>query len=161
MAARQFRRSGAAVPREELAAEARFALAYAASLFDETRGVPFGAYARLVIRHRLAEVVEQGLRGRRGPVVAFTDFAAGLLPGAAPFEPVCPRTPACDRAAAARELIDRVRGALPPRWFGVLALYYGEGHTLEEVGRHLGVSRERARQLLAKAVRRARELAGP
>jgi DNA-directed RNA polymerase sigma subunit (sigma70/sigma32) len=49
LAWRQYHRCGRMVPLEELQGEARLALAYAASLFDEGRGVPFGAYVTMVI----------------------------------------------------------------------------------------------------------------
>src|SRR5438067_2093127 len=58
LAGEQSRRCGRAVPAKELLGEARLALAYAASRFEEGRGVPFGAYATMVIRHRLAQAVD-------------------------------------------------------------------------------------------------------
>jgi RNA polymerase sigma factor (sigma-70 family) len=157
LARRQFRRCGRTVPLEDLAGEARLALAYAASLYQEARGVPYGAYVTLVVRHWLAQAVTRWRRGGRLDHVRFTDLAGhGPGPKDSPFDPPCPRTREPGREAATREALDRVRRVLPPRWFGLLQLYFAQGCTLEEIGTRLGVSRERVRQLLGKALRRAR-----
>ena len=66
--------------------------------------------------------------------------------------------------AAARQLLkEQIRGALSvlnPREREVLEMRFGLGdgqeHTLEEVGRHFGVTRERIRQIEAKALRKLR-----
>src|SRR2546430_2338870 len=52
----------------------------------------------------------------------------------------------------------QVGRALPPRWYSVLSLHYVKGLSFEEVGKQLGMSRERARQILRKAAKRAREV---
>jgi RNA polymerase primary sigma factor len=57
--------------------------------------------------------------------------------------------------------LERALGTLPPRDAKILRLYFGlEGgreHTLDEIGRLLGVTRERVRQLRDRALRRLRE----
>jgi RNA polymerase primary sigma factor len=66
--------------------------------------------------------------------------------------------------AAARQLLkEQVRGALAAlseREREVLEMRFGlqdgQEHTLEEVGRHFGVTRERIRQIEAKALRKLR-----
>jgi len=66
--------------------------------------------------------------------------------------------------AAARQLLkEQIRGALSvlnPREREVLEMRFGlsdgQEHTLEEVGRHFGVTRERIRQIEAKALRKLR-----
>ncbi len=66
--------------------------------------------------------------------------------------------------AAARQLLkEQIRGALAvlnPREREVLEMRFGlsdgQEHTLEEVGRHFGVTRERIRQIEAKALRKLR-----
>jgi RNA polymerase sigma factor (sigma-70 family) len=157
LARTQFRRCGRKVPLDELAGEARLALVYAAGLFDEGRGVPFGAYVTMVVRHWLVQAVTRWRRRGRLDHVCFTELSS---PDAAdersPFDPPCPRGQNPAQEAADREVVDRVRRSMPPRWFALLRLYFVEEHTLEEIGVQIGVSRERVRQLLAKALRRAR-----
>ena len=66
--------------------------------------------------------------------------------------------------AAARQLLkEQIRGALAvlnPREREVLEMRFGlmdgQEHTLEEVGKHFGVTRERIRQIEAKALRKLR-----
>jgi RNA polymerase sigma factor (sigma-70 family) len=138
--------------------EARFALTYGSSLYDEARGVPFGAYVTMVIRHRLARVVTEWRRGGRLDFVFFTDLAKREAGGdVLPFDPPCRLRNEPGEEVAARELLERVRGTLPPRWYSLLELYYSEECTLQEIGEQVGLSRERVRQLIAKAIRRARE----
>ena len=74
----------------------------------------------------------------------------------APEEPV--------EREAVREAVHRLLDVLPPRERNVLRLRFGIGRqapaTLEEIGRHLGVTRERVRQLEISALRRLRIPAG-
>ncbi|MGD2157571.1 MAG: sigma-70 family RNA polymerase sigma factor [Anaerolineales bacterium] len=60
-----------------------------------------------------------------------------------------------------REHLGEVLETLPPREVRILRLRYGlpdgESHTLQEVGRKVGVSRERVRQIEAQALRRLRK----
>ena len=59
-----------------------------------------------------------------------------------------------------KEQIHNILGALSEREREVLEMRFGlldgEDHTLEEVGRHFGVTRERIRQIEAKALRKLR-----
>ena len=75
-------------------------------------------------------------------------------------------TSALDALAASNQL-DRLRcflTRLPERERLILGYRYGldgeEPHSLEETGRHLGVTRERIRQLEERALRRIREMDG-
>ena len=72
-------------------------------------------------------------------------------------------SPAPDEAATSamlRELLQDILQALPPREVRILQLRYGlvdgETYTLEEVGKKLGVTRERVRQIEAQALSRLR-----
>ena len=59
-----------------------------------------------------------------------------------------------------REHLDSVLDGLPPREVRILQLRYGlldgQAYTLEEVGRKMGVTRERVRQIEAQALSRLR-----
>jgi RNA polymerase primary sigma factor len=59
-----------------------------------------------------------------------------------------------------REQVEKLLATLPPREARVLRLRFGmrdgRAHTLEEVGHKLGVTRERARQIASKALRKLR-----
>lgn len=59
-----------------------------------------------------------------------------------------------------RNHLDEVLGSLPPREVRILQLRYGlldgQSYTLEEVGRKMGVTRERVRQIEAQALSRLR-----
>jgi RNA polymerase primary sigma factor len=59
-----------------------------------------------------------------------------------------------------REHLDIVLNGLPPREVRILQLRYGlldgQAYTLEEVGRKMGVTRERVRQIEAQALSRLR-----
>ena len=157
LAWRQYHRCGRTVPLEELQGEARLALSYAASLYDEGRGVPFGAYVTMVIRHRLMQAVTIWRRGGRLDHICFADLLAQNPEGGGQaFEPVCPHSREAEEEAALQELVDQIRRVVPARWFMLLELYFVREYTLEEIGMQLAISRERVRQLLAKAVARAR-----
>ena len=58
------------------------------------------------------------------------------------------------------EQVKRALGTLSPKEKEILRLRFGIGeeseHTLEEVGRHFSVTRERIRQIEAKALRKLR-----
>jgi RNA polymerase sigma factor (sigma-70 family) len=139
------------VPADELTAEALYGLTYAASLYDPARGVPFGAYATMVIRHRLTLLALAWRRARR---------VLGRMPGADrddPWEAEARPGPDAAATTATHDLCDRVRDVLPPRWYAVLRLHHGEGRTLEEIGTRFGVTRQRVRELVVKATERVRE----
>jgi RNA polymerase sigma factor (sigma-70 family) len=139
------RRYARDMPVDELIAEALYALTYAAGIFDEKREVPFGAYANMVIKHRLIQAILSWRRARRvGPMPLLFD-------GEGEWEAESRPGPDVPTTTATQEMCDRVRRALPARWFAVLHLYHGEGRTLEEIGDHLGVSRQRVQQLVIKA----------
>ena len=59
-----------------------------------------------------------------------------------------------------RDHLNEVLGSLPPREVRILQLRYGlldgQSYTLEEVGRKMGVTRERVRQIEAQALSRLR-----
>ncbi|HTU23476.1 MAG TPA: sigma-70 family RNA polymerase sigma factor, partial [Gemmataceae bacterium] len=137
--------------------EAHYGLIYAASRFDESRGVPFGAFATLAIRHRLTQVTTVWQRGGRRAVLTFTDLAALRGEASAHPDPPCSRTTSPEQEASNRDLITWIHALLPPRWFTLLQMHFAHNYTLEEIGSRYGISRERVRQLLGKAIQRIRQ----
>lgn len=82
---------------------------------------------------------------------------------ALPATPISALGPAPDEALetkALRREVTAVLATLRPREEKVAAMYFGlhgyEPHTLEEIGEHFGVHRERPRQILAKILRKLR-----
>lgn len=150
LAWRYARQQARDVPPDELIAEALYGLTYAAGMFDEARRVPFAAYAALVIRHRLMQLVRTWRRARRA-----VSYPVGSSYDDAPWEAADDR-PAPDlvSGASAREVCERVRRVLPARWYKILRLRYAEGWTYGEIGDYLGVSRQWVPHLIEKATRR-------
>ena len=146
------RRKVCDVPAEELISEALYALTCAAAEFDEARGVPFEAYARLVIRRRLGRVVVSWRRARRIRLVPVRRNSKDR------GWDVEDRQQPPDQCAqlAAREFCEQVRQILPARWYDALRLHHVEGHSLAQVARRLGITHVRARQLVIKARDQAR-----
>lgn len=138
------------VPADELIAEALYGLTYAAGLFCESRRVPFPAYATLVIRHRLTHAVRTWRRAARE-----VPYPAAPLSGDEPWEAPDYR-PEPDLGVGAREMCDRIRRLLPAQWYAILRLHHAEGRTFQEIANHFGLSRQRIRQLFAKATTRVR-----
>ncbi len=146
------RGEGRRVPVDELFAEALFGLAYANHLFDPSRNVPFKKYAIMVICHRLRHLIA-GFR-RREREVPLPRLAH------APEEEWQPAAPEAGEDAGrdldAVELWDRVRRSLPRRQYELLRLHYETGCSLAQIGRRLGVSRQRVSQLFGRAMTRLR-----
>ena len=152
--AKSFARSTSA-PLDELQGEALLALARAASEFDDSRGVPFGAWAAILIRRHFITVVDRWIRTARR-CRSFSSLSDVL-----PFEQAAEQEESdCERREAeeaARRAVERLREEMPERWFAAIWQHHGKGLTLKDVGEQLGVSRERARQLVWKGERRAME----
>jgi RNA polymerase sigma factor (sigma-70 family) len=147
------RRRARDVPADELIAEALYGLTYAAGMFDEGRQVPFPAYAVLVIRHRLGQLIRAWRRARRAAPYPARVVAADDAPWEAADDRPRPDLVA---GASARELCDRVRRVLPAQWYAVLRLRHAEGWTFQEIGDHFGVSRQFVQQVVEKATHRVR-----
>jgi RNA polymerase sigma factor (sigma-70 family) len=141
------------MPADELIAEALYGLTYAAGLYQEERGLAFGAYARLVIRHRLTQCTMHWRRARRArsfPIVAGTE-------GPIEWEAEdCSGPDACADSAAS-EMCHRVRAVLSDRLYNVLCLRHAEGRTLTEIASRMGISRQRVRQLMMMARNQVRQ----
>lgn len=146
LASKFYRRSARLVPLDDLIGEAYHAIAYAAGMFDESRGVPFGAYCMMVVCQRLHYAIQV----KRTPGL-YSDIIDDA------FDPVCLRSCKPDDMLLVEEEIEFLRVQIPREWFNAAMLYFGHGYTLEEVGQQLGITRERVRQLLNEATARAAE----
>jgi len=137
------------MPIDELSAEALFGLTYASSLFDEEYGVPFSAYAFMVIRHQLTAAVRNWRKAKRAGQYL------GSLDGFIRETEVLPK-PVLAEGLEAHEMCEQVRRVIPARWYEVIYQYHAEGQTLDAIGQRLGVTRQRVRQLLVQATKRVR-----
>ena len=121
-----------------------------------------------------AVAADLGMRSRR--VVAALETKVRPISLEAPIYEEGDRMPADviadsgvlpDMEIVLKESVERVRaavGSLGDRDAEVIALLYGEEDgpmTLQEVGEHMGISRERVRQLRDRALRRLRQQLGP
>jgi RNA polymerase sigma factor (sigma-70 family) len=144
---------GQLMPLDEMMGVSQLALVHAASLFDASRGVPFGAYATMVIRSCLAWAITKWRRDGELGFRCFSDVLTRRLDGEPlSIDPPCPREREPWEICANQELLDRLREALTPEWYQTLELYFMEGCTMEEIGTQFGQSRERVRQVLVLAL---------
>lgn len=170
--ARKWHDRNPGVDLDDLTGEARLGFVEAAARFDPSRGFAFGTYAGWYGENRAREFCRRELgRGMRTPnpggQVGIDWFVAppvaslsapdgdgrlwaGQLPGRPEGEP---RADLDDWWAAA--LAD-----LPERWRAVVLLRVRGGLDLAEIGRRLGVSRERVRQMFENALGLLRETPG-
>lgn len=153
------------VPWEDLLSEASLVLVQCAQCWEPSRGA-FSTLLYTAVRRRLWDYCRRARRSRAlwsGP-----RFGAGRWPNpddlleaqAQGF--VRDHSPHPGRADDEEDLA-RLRAArrrLRPREHKVLALRYDEGRTLGGVGAALGVSRDRAKQLITRAQERLRKALG-
>jgi RNA polymerase primary sigma factor len=166
--ARRYRHSG--VPLADLVNEGNLGLLRAAERFDETHGVRFVSYAIWWIRQGMRQAIARDaeLNGDLAVRRLSLDEPLGGETTAALQELVPDdRSEAPEERvlrAGMRHAVDSSLTDLPEREQLVLRLYYGlDGappSTLEEVGEHLGVTRERVRQIKERALSRMRAGAG-
>jgi len=171
--ARDFAASG--VAREDLESEGRLGLLDAALRFDPERGVTFTTYGAWWARRRM-----QLLVSRQGRVVRRPESrgrAAGPIPRDVHLDDLVRPGQTLTwldalegggthplRALLEAEdgtLAGRAASELPPPFRDIVTARFGldgqRPRTLAEIGAGLGVSRERVRQLEAKAIARLRE----
>jgi RNA polymerase sigma factor (sigma-70 family) len=159
VASRQFRHSPFIMPWEELQAEARYALVQAAIRFEESRGIPFRAFASLVIQQQMIRVFKRWQRDQRQRS-ACPELARWQVNNEdwLHSELVCPRTVEPWKSAAGAELQDQLRRWLPQLWYEVLELHYVSGKSVREIAAERGLSLGQVRRLLRKTLDRARKL---
>ncbi|MCA9145503.1 MAG: sigma-70 family RNA polymerase sigma factor [Planctomycetaceae bacterium] len=141
---------------EELVSEGDATLLRAVTLFDPSRGYRFSTYATYAIRRRLARYVTSSQHTHATPV----DFRdAPPIPDqrrwSLPYE---------QAMHAGVEWLETALYELSARERYIVRCRFGWGRefeprTLQEIADELGVSRERVRQLEAKAITKLREVA--
>jgi RNA polymerase primary sigma factor len=151
---------------EDLLQAGHLGLIRAAECYDPGRGVKFSYYAQLHIRQRVDALmltrslihIPRAVHGEeRYRLVAL------LCPGALPDawdHPAAPEAPDPCEAAELSEAVAAALRGLPPRERRAVTLRFAGPATLREVGAALGVTRERARQIVDKALAALREALG-
>ena len=152
------RHMGGVVGAGELVSDGNLALMRAVEKFDYTRGHKFSTYATWVLMKNYARTIpEEHYQHER-----FQTGREELLKLAERHrieeEPQ-------EQASGAREAVDRLLGALSERERLIVTRHYGlneagRKQTLEQIGRLLGVTKERVRQLEQRALRKLRDAAG-
>ncbi len=140
---------------DDLRQEAVVALMRAAAVFDPARGFAFSTLAYKVIRQHLLGVLKKrrnrplaGLpRDCNGQELAFKDEH-----GEAPDAPA--------EGDDEKALVQRLMLMLHPEDRRAIELHYLGSKTLSEVAQATGVSKERVRQRLVRALARMRTVAG-
>jgi len=140
------------------------ALVRAAQRFDPARGVRFNTYASRAILSSLTRAVHRdGVVVRKSggeyghpPIRCGGTDALALTPDGR--DPVGSELEALDEAAARKATLRRALRRLPPVWRKVVRLRVMGGLTLKATAALIGRTRERARQIQAKATARLREL---
>lgn len=155
------------VPFDDVRAAVLLGFVRAAVYFDRRRGVKFTSYAGRWAQHfvqkavhahvsrGMAKMSRAAARVVRVPnVVSLSDpppSGDGALADQIPGRP----PPSADDPPP--DFWDRVRAALPPAQYAVVAAYYRDGLTLAEIARRSGRSRQRCSQLCRAAIGRLRE----
>jgi RNA polymerase sigma factor (sigma-70 family) len=143
------------VPGDDLVSESFVGLVYAASIFDPSKGVPFAAYATMVIKHRLCQYITRWLRRDRAVTTLSALDPTGELDAGDGAHLVADPAPMPDKQAADRELVGRVK-ELVPHSFDLLWDRFAVGRTMEELGDDCGITRQAIRHREKKAIRRLR-----
>ena len=139
----------------ELISDGNVSLMRAVDRFDYMRGFKFSTYASWAIMKNFARTVPE-LTHHRDHYRTGRDE---LLDTTA--SPPAPDEAETDELAAVRRMVDRMLSTLDTRERMILRQRYGledpgVPQTLEQVGQRFGVSKERIRQLEARAIRKLR-----
>jgi RNA polymerase sigma factor (sigma-70 family) len=145
----KFAKTNRGMPADDLISAAQFGLVYAAGHFDPARGIPFGAYANMVISHRLT-VDAASWRAKRLPSLSQTEDGESDV--------VDPIAGPAILSSEAGELCDRIRSGLTPRRWQALWMHHAESLTYKEIGQRMGVSHQAVHQLVENAIDHVRDL---
>lgn len=140
--------------------DGNLSLMRAVEKFDYTRGNKFSTYASWAIMKNFARTIPE----ERYLLVRYqTGHDERLEVEPDPED----RVASTDRRlTGVREALDRVLSELPARERSIVTHHYGltpdgKSHTLDQIGELLGVSKERARQIEKRALRRLRQALSP
>lgn len=140
--------------------DGNLSLMKAVEKFDYTRGNKFSTYASWAIIKNYARTVPEER-------YQLTRYQTGHEDQLSIEPDPVDRVSAMDRSMeGVREALDHVLATLPARERSIVTQHYGltpdgKAHTLEQIGEWLGVSKERARQIERRALKRLREALSP
>lgn len=139
----------------ELVSDGNVSLMRAVDRFDFTRGFKFSTYASWAIMKNFARTVPEARIHRDRYQTGHDEHLDALAS-------VGPQESESDYLPAVRTAVEKMLSSLDEREREIMRYRYGletggEPQTLEQIGQRLGVSKERVRQLEARAVAKLRE----
>jgi RNA polymerase primary sigma factor len=144
----------------DIISDGNVSLMKAVERFDYTRGFKFSTYASWAIIKNYARTIPEA-RYQLARYQTGHEERLGIEP-----DPEDRLAAADRRMEGIREALHQVLQQLPARERSIVTQHYGftadgGSHTLEQIGELLGVSKERARQLEKRALRKLREIISP
>jgi len=145
----------------ELISDGNMSLIRAVDKFDYTRGFKFSTYASWAIMKNFARTVPKAGQRRERFMTGHDELLEMTedlrFEGEEPYR---------EPDVTVKENIERVLSELQPREREVIMRRFGLGdvagpQTLEEVGKHFGVTKERIRQIETRALRKLRGMISP
>ena len=145
----------------ELISDGNMSLIRAVDKFDYMRGFKFSTYASWAIMKNFARTVPKAGKRRERFMTGHDELLEMTedlrFEGEEPYR---------EPDVTVRENIERLLGELQPREREIVMRRFGLGdvagpQTLEEVGKHFGVTKERIRQIETRALRKLRGLMSP
>jgi RNA polymerase sigma factor (sigma-70 family) len=142
----------------EVISDGNVSLMRAVEKFDYARGYRFSTYASWAIMKNYARTIPE----EHYHVNRYVTGQDELLDGAADHRTAA----ATDSLNGVRDVIAEGLKHLTPRERDIVAMHFGltedgAGHTLEELGRNLGVTKERVRQIEKRAIEKLRQVLSP
>ena len=120
----------------------------AALTYDVTKGAQFSTWSHIVCRHFTSRAIDKSLRHTVGSWAKTREDLLHLLVDSDAMEPF--------RRLELQEVWEHTHKSLNPRELDIVVMRAVYGFTLEEVGMFYNITRERARQLEARSLRRLR-----